>query len=598
MPKLVTEKEKKQKIEVLRQKHKHIDYGNSIYVNSHKGKIEVYCTRHNISYGMVYNNLIKSPEEVGGCLECLKEYQSRQKLLQADKKLEEDKEQNKTDIERRLENITVTKIDYILGNDNIRRKYVWFNCSLHGEQKETLYETIKDAKYGCSVCAHDAVGLHNTKERTDELLELIGIHQDYIYLPEDFEFGKYKSVKKFKLGCYVHTEFETDIHSLRHSQHGCPKCSDSSNPKTEEEVLIECKEKHPHIDYSLFKYTGCNDKFTIGCIEHGYNDVFKNSFLRSVYGCPDCGRESSSSEEENNVYKYLLEIGIDSKQIKKNHRPRWMNGQELDIYIPHLKVAIEYNGSIWHHSSTSDYISAFNKKGYKHHMYHYNKWKLCKDNNVTLLSVYDFLWIVKNKQEIYKAKIKYLCGKSIKLYGRKCVLKEIKVSKARQMIEQNHLEGYGVSFKNSKAFGLYAVINEIETLVMCITVGEQYQQNTKQWKTKVHRVCTLKDYCVVGGLSKLIKHIKSVYKGIDIVYQITLATGGNTLNSYTNYRIIAPRYYWVKSNLKYYTRYQCQKSKLEKEFNIPLLKDDTEVTYMERLGYLKVFDNGLAEIKI
>ena len=34
MPKLVTEEEKKHKIELLRQKHKHIDYGNSIYVNS------------------------------------------------------------------------------------------------------------------------------------------------------------------------------------------------------------------------------------------------------------------------------------------------------------------------------------------------------------------------------------------------------------------------------------------------------------------------------------------------------------------------------------------------------------------------------------
>ena len=40
------------------------------------------------------------------------------------------------------------------------------------------------------------------------------------------------------------------------------------------------------------------------------------------------------------------------------------------------------------------------------------------------------------------------------------------------------------------------------------------------------------------------------------------------------------------------------KHTVEKHFDIPLLEEDTENTYMERLGYLKVYDNGLAEIQM
>ena len=61
--------------------------------------------------------------------------------------------------------------------------------------------------------------------------------------------------------------------------------------------------------------------------------------------------------------------------------------------------------------------------------------------------------------------------------------------------------------------------------------------------------------------------------------------------------IIPPRYYWVNlKTLKYYHRNYCQKQKLEKHFDKPLLQSDTENSYMERLGYVKVYDNGLAKI--
>lgn len=70
-------------------------------------------------------------------------------------------------------------------------------------------------------------------------------------------------------------------------------------------------------------------------------------------------------------------------------------------------------------------------------------------------------------------------------------------------------------------------------------------------------------------------------------------------NNKYDYTILKPRYFWVDiRTLQYYHRNQTQKSKLESTFDSPLLETDTETSYMERLGYIKVYDNGLAKLHI
>lgn len=132
---------------------------------------------------------------------------------------------------------------------------------------------------------------------------------------------------------------------------------------------------------------------------------------------------------------------------------------------------------------------------------------------------------------------------------------------------------------------------------MAATIGEIYNQASKTFKLKLHRICTLKDTTVVGGISKLTSFLKQTFGTFS--YQITLSSGASSLKFYNNYREIPPRYFWVKPGGKeYYHRNYCQKHLLAKHFNKPLEVNDTESTYMEKLGFLKVYDNGLAELSI
>ncbi len=66
-------------------------------------------------------------------------------------------------------------------------------------------------------------------------------------------------------------------------------------------------------------------------------------------GCPECDKERHTSFPEQAIYYYIKMAFPDSingsvKEI----------GQELDIYIPSIRTAIEYDGVYWHNNSKTD----------------------------------------------------------------------------------------------------------------------------------------------------------------------------------------------------------------------------------------------------
>lgn len=335
-------------------------------------------------------------------------------------------------------------------------------------------------------------------------------------------------------------------------------------------------------------YKNINTKIEIICPIHGSFFQSPKSHLNGS-NCPNCGVKVSKPEID--ILQYIKSIY--NGEVVQSYRPDWLNGKEIDIYIPEFNFAIEYNGTSFHHSSKSSFVDKYYLKTYKTNNYHFNKWKLCKDNNVTLLSIYDFYWIMPSKKSKYFSKINHYLKLDSKIYSRKCILLEINNKVAFDFYEDNHIEGAGFAYKDSKSYGLFYD----DKLVMCATIGDIYNQSSKSFKKKLHRICTLQNTTIVGGISKLVKFLKTTYGSFS--YQITLSSGGSTLGYFKDFKIIQPRYFWVNPNtLNYFHRNYCQKHLLEKHFQVPLENSDTESTYMEKLGYLKVYDNGLSEIII
>ena len=75
-----------------------------------------------------------------------------------------------------------------------------------------------------------------------------------------------------------------------------------------------------------------------------------------------------------------------------------LNNKELDIYLPKLKLAIEFNGLYWHSNKFID------------KNYHLNKLNIAENNNIHLIQIFEDEWD-NNKDFIKKILKSIIIGK-------------------------------------------------------------------------------------------------------------------------------------------------------------------------------------------
>lgn len=602
------------------------DYTATVF-NTLEDKVEVRCPLHGI-FSIVLNNHLKK-SKFNGCRTC-----SYISVLE---------ETNRSKFNNTLD---LSSIHFSNTTTNISSSTVHnILCKKHNITFNQKYVIFNKGFYGCKSCSLD----HKVKVSKEDLFTVFKTKANKIHNSKYKYTGTYiNSHTPISIICEVHGEFQ-QLPYIHLQGSGCSLCAPSKPRNTTQEFIDKAIEVHgTKYDYSSTVYSQSREKLNIVCTTHGIFSQKANNHLQGE-GCPTCGLDTVSeklklsldqvrdivkpyvllSEDYKNVNQKLklecVEHGSFSMSVKQiqnssvcplckpkhsplseildfikkqtseivltDSRPKCMKGLELDLYIPSLNVAIEYNGSTFHHSSNSKEVPEYYRKYYKHSKYHYDKWKLCMGNGITLLSIYDFYWLNTKKQEIYKSKITHLINKDTKIFARKCKIVEVDNKEAYQFYEDNHLEGSGFNYKDSKSYCLE--LNSIR--YMYCTIGKMYNQTSKCFEYKLHRICTLKFHTVVGGVSKLSKFMKTnfgTYK-----FQLTLSSGGTIPD--LDLSKVSLRYFWVKpGGSVYYHRNKTQKQNLEKTFKQPLLQSDTENSYMERLGFLKVYDNGVTSTNI
>ena len=87
---------------------------------------------------------------------------------------------------------------------------------------------------------------------------------------------------------------------------------------------------------------------------------------------------------EKETYLELKNLNIN---VIQSYRPKWLDGKELDIYLPDYNLAIEYNGLTYHHSSKG--LSKFLDNTYVNPKFHLNKFNKCKENDIKLIHIFE-----------------------------------------------------------------------------------------------------------------------------------------------------------------------------------------------------------------
>ena len=167
------------------------------------------------------------------------------------------------------------------------------------------------------------------------------------------------------------------------------------------------------------RHNYCGNIFNLNRITYNQR---KN--IRNVSVCPHCNPLYSYSESHvekefgNMIEKEFGNIIRNTKQI--------ISPYELDIYIPELKLAFEFNGDYWHSSQ------------FKDKNYHKLKTNLCGEKNIRLIHIWGHIYN-ENKDNIIRIIRNYVYPiKSIKSIF-------LDDNDARKYFNINHINGFSVS---------------------------------------------------------------------------------------------------------------------------------------------------------
>lgn len=315
-------------------------------------------------------------------------------------------------------------------------------------------------------------------------------------------------------------------------------------------------------DYQNYK--GVHTKIQSTCSKGHTTEQLAGNILYNNTGCPLCYKEFSAKELE--LYEYI-KSSYDGWIIQSDRTI--LEGKELDIVIPDLGLAFEFNGNYWHSDEHID----------KH--YHINKTNTTEAFGFRLIHIPEYLW--DTKQDLVKAKIMSALNKTPAIAARKCTVKRISFPK--EFLEQNHLQGSGAP--TSINYGLF-YNNE---LMSVMTFGKP--RFTSVYEYELIRFCTKHITRINGGASKLLKAFEREYQPKNIIsYANRMWSSGVVYNTlgFLHTHNTEPGYVYTKKN-SIVTRYAAQKSKLS-SFLKYYDADLSEYENMLLNNYSRVWDCG------
>lgn len=276
------------------------------------------------------------------------------------------------------------------------------------------------------------------------------------------------------------------------------------------------------------------------------------------------------SREENSLYDYVCSI-YDGEVIQSNRSV--LNGKELDIYLPHKNLAIEYNGLYSHyyrpHESTDAMI--------KDKKYHLQKTLECEKKGIQLLQVFSDEWNL--KQSIVKSIISSKLNLNSRIYARNCEKVIVSAEEKNLFLTDNHIQGQD---KSRIKLGLRYNNELVSVMTFCKS------RFNSQYEWELSRFSTKSGLNVVGGFSRLLKWFREQHSGCIVSYADRRYSNGNVYfkNGFSLIRVNEPSYYYVDKNcLERFNRMRFQRKYIG-------AYDCTEYEKAREMGYNKIFDCG------
>lgn len=205
-------------------------------------------------------------------------------------------------------------------------------------------------------------------------------------------------------------------------------------------------------------------------------------------GCPYCASNGTSKPEKEMIA--FIKSVIPDENINVRDRQLLLSiHREIDVYIPSLQVAVEFNGLYWH-----------SKQAGKDDNYHYDKWIACKDKGVRLVTIWEDDW--RDKPNVVKSFLLSVL-KTESNTGKKNSIVKVNSKDARSFADNNCLSSCVVSSNQGdvKYIGSCDSNGVIKSLL-------SYSINDKK--------CYIHLYGDSYNFKSLVKHIVNICQGSNV----------------------------------------------------------------------------------
>lgn len=293
---------------------------------------------------------------------------------------------------------------------------------------------------------------------------------------------------------------------------------------------------------------------------HQYGEDFIKRYLNEYDGPKIFSTEQAFMEAMRSVLPDIERYDKAPKEFKLNRRPDFR---------------LTYNDKVLY--VNIDGLFSHSEKGRRklNNNYHLELWQNFVQNKQMIFQFREDE--VRDSPEIVRSIVSnYLeLPPVVKIYARTCVFKKVSGQTANRFFDKNHLMS---SFNSATAYGLYLQ----KKLVACMSV----RQTGKG--LEIARFASLLNHSIVGGFSKLLKHIVGIYDPtfIQSFCDLRYSTGQSYNQLGFKLESITLGWRWTDGHNSF-NRLKCRA-------NMDIRKL-TQKEYAKELGWYKIYDAGQAK---
>ena len=318
----------------------------------------------------------------------------------------------------------------------------------------------------------------------------------------------------------------------------------------------------------------CMDKY--GVCYSSQSDITKEHIKQTClekYGVEwycmtkDCRSNSSNDSKPNREFAKLLDdnhIGYEREFHLENY--------SYDFKIN--DILIEINPTITHNS----YLNVFGNEPMSKD-YHINKTACANKNDYHCIHIWDW-------DNLYKI-INTLKPKKT-LYARNLELKEVSEKECNEFLNLYHFQN--TCKGQTICIGLY----KDDILVQTMTLGKP--RYNKNYELELLRLCSHKDYKIVGGAERLFKYILDKYKPKSIISYCNVSKFNGDVYIRLGFKlknISGPSKHWYSTKTRQHiTDNLLRQRGFDQLFNTKYGKGTSNEELMLEHGFLPVYDCG------